>query len=567
MLAEFHLRNFVLIEDGTLRFGPGFNVIPGETGAGKSLVATALGIALGRDRFETRHIRKDAETATLTAVFDLPAASARDLAARYELDPEDLEEGLVIERRTSREGRGRITVAGRPTPLSRLRDLGRELIDIAAQGEATALREPARQRELLDRFGGLDADADTVASAHRTLRELVEEQAGGEARRRARREELERVRHHIAELEAIEPDPDGDAEPGARIAFLQHAARIRDFCAEAEDALYERDDAVVSRIGHFAREANDLGEAAPALADAAGHFDAAVGALDEAVRLLRDLAADTDVDEGELDRVAERREALRDLARKHGCDPTELRDVLDALAAREAELSARDADAAQLGPAIESAAAAYRAAALGLRAARERAGRKLAKEVKRRLGRLGMEQADFAVRQTPLVPDDASPAALARDAGAAGLDTVAFALRPNPGEAWGDLETTASGGETTRALLAVKAALSAQQRADVLFFDEIDAGVGGRLAAEIAEELVRLAGDRQVIAITHLPGIAARGATHLRVRKETTGKRTHTRIDPLDDDARVEEIAGMIRGSRSNATTLQQAREMLESGA
>jgi DNA repair protein RecN (Recombination protein N) len=568
MLAEFHLQNFVLIESGTLRFGPGLNILSGETGAGKSLVATALSVALGQSRFETRHIRSGAESATLTAVFELPVRRLRALGAELELDLAAAEEeGLILERTARREGRSRIAVGGRPVPLATLRELGRRLVDIAAQDEHTLLRDPAAQREILDRYGGLEEERAAVAAAYRRLNEIRERLEGGEALRRRRREELELVRHQRRELEAVGPDPEADAGIDERVAFLQNAAELRSFCTEAVEELYESDRAVADRLGSVEARARELAGCAPDLGEAAAQLESARVSLEEAVRLLRETEAATDVDEDELERTVERLHALQDLARRHEVELSELDDVLQRLAAREAELAGWQEEAANLEPELAAAADGYRTAAEALRRARRAAADRLTREVKKHLQGLGMGQAGFRIDLAPLAAGLDAPAELARAATAAGLDAVEFQLRPNPGEEWGTLAETASGGETTRAMLALKSAAGRAQPCEVLFFDEIDAGVGGRLGEPIAEHLEGLAAQRQVIAITHLPQIASHGAVHLCVRKETAKGRTRTTFGAVRGADRVAEIAGMIRGARSTETTLAQAREMLGEAA
>jgi DNA repair protein RecN (Recombination protein N) len=566
MLAELHLSNFVLAEDERLAFGPGFNAITGETGAGKSLIATALGIVLGASRFETRHIRKGADSARLTAVIELDADRQATIARDFDLDADELAAGgLVVDRRQTREGRGRIAIGGRPGTLSELRELGLRLVSIAAQDEESGLRRPERQREYLDRFGTLESRRDATASAWRRLRDLVDALEGGEEARRRRREELERLRYRIGELEALSPDPEADAALETRIAFLRNAARLREVCEGSVQLLYEDDGAAASRIGQVRHDLADLAELAPALEEAAGELDTAAAGVEEAVRLLRGVADQTEIDEGELEEAEDRRQALLDQARLHNAEVSELADVLDALRERVAELEGAEEESENLLPAIQTAADAYRNAALALRAGRQKAGGKLAEEVAAHFARLGMEQAAFAVRLEPLVDADAEAVRLARSGSAEGLDEVVFAIRPNPGEAWGTIAQTASGGEATRSLLAVRAALSNVEAQDVLFFDEIDAGVGGRLGTEIAAELAELARHRQVIAITHLPQVSARAATHLCVRKETVADRTLTHVEALAGEARIEEIASMIHGRNAGEAARQQAREMLGS--
>ena len=564
MLTEFRLRNFVLVEDGCLNFSSGLNIISGETGAGKSLLATALGIVLGSNRFLASHIRKDADSATLTAVFDLPEKRLKALEKVLDIDLSAArDEGLIIERRASRESKGRCALNGQTVPVATVREIGETLIDIAAQDEHSALRDPAMQRDFLDRFGKLNKEVTATAQAYRTLHNLVEQLLGGEALHQQRQQELDLITHQCEELAALAPDAQADAELEQQIAFLQNATALQDFCARGVETLYESEGALADTLGSLAQQAESLADCSPEVAGAEEHLRGALDQVEDAVRLMRDCLDKAELDPEAIDELTDRLFTLKELARKHNCEFTELADIHAKLEVRREELGSCLLDSDNLRPAVEAAAVEFRKASEELAAARRKAGKRLATAIKKELAKLGMPHADFAVELESLVEDDAPGEELAKLGSAHGLHEVNYTILPNPGEAWGTLAKTASGGEASRAMLAVKCALAQVVESDVLFFDEMDAGVGGRLGEPIAAQLASLAKKRQVIAITHLPQIASHGDTHLCVHKETTSGRTRTVIRALEDEERVTEIAHMIRGEKASETTHQQAREML----
>jgi DNA repair protein RecN (Recombination protein N) len=566
VLVEFHLRNFILIEDARLTFTEGLNILSGETGAGKSLLATALGTVLGNHRFQTGQIRKGAKSASLTAIFELPAATLTALETELEMDLSTArQEGFILERTIPREGRGRSAVNGRVVPLATLRQIGERLLDMAAQDEHNALREPAQQRYYLDLFGGLHKPGQRLTTSCRRFLNLYEQLQGGTALRVEREKELKDLQSELEDLSAVQPDPQVDAELEGRLSLLENADRIQQFCATAIDQLYESDHSLSSALGQIVRDAEDLAETVPDLQEGAQNLQESLAGLDDAVRSLRGVLDAVDANPEELEEIRERLILLKELARHHHCDLTELATVQQTLQQRSDELSESLFDIKDLKPAVQAAADQYCQDSAAMTRARKKAAKKLITAIAKHLSRLGMEKAEVEIRYLPQLDDLSDLDRLASLASPYGLDEVQYFIRPNPGEDWGLLSTIASGGETTRIMLAVKSSLASVVPCDVLFFDEIDAGVGGRLGEAIADQLLELSTVRQVIAITHLPQIASRGNHHLCVRKETRNRRTFTEILKVVGEERVHEIACMIRGDKSNATTLTQAREMLAS--
>lgn len=564
MLAELFIRQFVLFEDAHLSFSEGLTVISGETGAGKSLLATALSTVLAQTRFSTDSIREGADAATLTAVFHLSPQHIAELRSRLDVELPDAEsEGILIERTIARSGRSRSAICGVTVPGSTVRALGGELADLFAQNEHMRIREPGYQCDLLDAYGALEPMVSKVATVYGQARELLDRLEGGDAERLRREQEAARIRFHVDEINAFAPDPDTDAQLDELIGALEHADAIRAFCDHGVQALYEDDQAVCSLLGTLSVESSRVAPWSALVTRAGEGLEQAIAALDDVVHDLRAAADAVDGDPADLDRLNERRHALRELCRKHGCESHELPLVCERLSNRLAEIEGMTMDVAELEAAFAEKAQAFLSQAHALREARTTAAAKLAKSLRKHLKLLGMEHAEFMAVVESLEPKDADARAAVHAGGHRGLDTISFRLRPNPGEAWSLVSETTSGGETSRTLLAICTVLASAHRCGTLFFDEIDAGVGGRLGDPIGRHMHELARNRQVIAITHLPQVACYGQSHLCVRKRVSGGRTRTDVVPVLGDDRISEVASMIRGDESRQTTMQLAREML----
>jgi DNA repair protein RecN (Recombination protein N) len=310
-------------------------------------------------------------------------------------------------------------------------------------------------------------------------------------------------------------------------------------------------------------EAESLSEEISEIKNIATSLNDAIAAIDDAVNEMRTLADRAEANPGEQEELILRQNDLRDLANKHGCDVSELAEKLEELKKTLDELLEFENEDSDLMPKIIEAGQEFYKSATTLRDLRNKGGKKLSREIKKHLSKLGMENADFEVKVIALEKMELDYKELAKIGSENGLDEICFAIRPNKGENWGSITETASGGETTRTMLAIKCAAAKVNPCELQIFDEIDAGVGGRLGEAIANQLEELSKHRQVITITHLPQIAAKGENHLCVKKVTNKNRTTTTVTKLDGEERVIEIAEMIRGSKSNETTLSQAREMI----
>lgn len=547
MLRSLSIRDIVLIEVLDLDFRPGLNVLTGETGAGKSILLDALGLALGgRGRGEM--VRAGAAQGSVSAVFEIgPAHPARAVLADAGLPVED---ELILRRVALADGRTRAFVNDQRAGVELLRALGTTLVEIHGQHDDRGLLDAAGHRALLDAFAGVEAERAAVRTAWRDAASAEARLAEARAAAAGAERDAEFLRHAVAELDAFAPEPGEDARLDSARRLMQGAERLRGELARAAEALGPQ--GAEGAMGDALRR---LDRAAP---QAEGRLDAALAALDRAMNELGEAQAELDAaleamahDPHALERTEERLFALRALARKHQVAP-------DDLAALGAELSARlgavedsAATVAALEAEVAAARAAHALASATLGAARRAAAGRLDRAMADELPPLKMERAVF---RTAVMPDAPGPE---------GTESVAFTVAPNPGAPAGPIGRIASGGELSRFLLALKVCLAARAEGLSMVFDEIDRGVGGATADAVGRRLARLAEGAQVLVVTHSPQVAARGAYHWRIVKEVRDGSTLTRVVPLAPDARRDEIARMLSGERVTAAAQSAAAALL----
>lgn len=552
MLRELRIRNFAVIESVTVPFGPGLNVLTGETGAGKSILIDAILLIRGA-RAQTEIIRADQESATVEAVFDVAAhAPAAALLDEAGLAVEDGQ--VVIRRELSRAGRHRAFLNDSPVTVALLERLGDHLVEVHGQHEHQRLLEPVAQLELLDRFADADEPRERVAdlvAKYRTARDEVERARAGE-RDRAQREDL--LRFQVGELDAARLRPGEEEALRTERRRLQNAERLATGLASLQALLDEDPEAVASRLARAARVLQDLARLDPEFGKPVDAVEGARAHVEDALAGVRDLRERLAVEPGRLEAVDERLDALTRLKRKYGETEEAMLAFRDG-AARELErLGRHDEILAQSERTLGDLRGELQAAADALAERRAAAARRLAGEVQREIRALGMERAVFEIALDRLGFDDISPR---------GLDRVEFRLGTNPGEAVKPLARVASGGELSRVMLAVKAVLAKADRVPTMIFDEVDAGIGGRVAGVVAQKLAGAAEGRQVLCVTHLPPIAARAHHHVRVEKRVRAGRTRVGVATLSGEERVEEIARMLAGEVVTETARGHARELL----
>ncbi|MEM9800228.1 MAG: DNA repair protein RecN [Planctomycetota bacterium] len=573
MLVELLLQDLALFERAGLEFGTGLNAVTGETGAGKSLLVDALELLLGR-RARAAMVRKGAERARVEGRFVLPLEGYGELVADWLAEnlPEALEERdrddeleLILTRTIGRDGRSRAHVNHRPVTQSLLRALAAQLVEIHGQNEHQRLFEPVEQLRLVDAFGGLQ---DAVAG-YRERRERwldlaarLEDLEAGESERLQR---LDLVRFQAAEL--AEADPSADEVDGLRSEreLLRHAADVGADVGAALHELTEADAPALDVVRRAERALEAWEEKIAPLAEPVQGLREASLLLEEVSRQLAAFLDGVDVDPARLQAVEDRLGMLERLARKYGTDVAGLEERRRALDDELEMALGGSVDRDELEAEVAEARAAVEESARRLTRARKGLAKKLQRAVEAGLADLGLARAQFSMALTPNAVSGDGLDADRRRFGPTGAEAVELLLAANPGEDPQPLRRVASGGEAARIFLALRGALAVRRSTPTLVFDEVDAGVGGRLGPEVARNLERLGRHHQVLCVTHLPAIAARAARHLRVAKEVDGGRTRTRTEALTGAAREAEIADMIAGGADEPTALAEAKRLLES--
>jgi DNA repair protein RecN (Recombination protein N) len=551
MLLSLTIRDVVLIDRLDLAFSPRLSVLTGETGAGKSILLDALGLALGA-RAESGLVRHGAEQAVVVASFDIAAnESVRAILAEQGMEAEDT---LLLRRIVGIDGRSRGFVNDQPASVGLMKQLGDGLVEIQGQFEQRGLLDAAGHRALLDAFA---ADPETIAAVARHWRDwraARQAREAAEAEIAKARDDEEWLRHAVAELDALKPESGEEMQLADRRGQLMHRAQT----AEAMNAAWRELDGQ--------RGAEHALNAAARLLEkvrdkAGGRLDPAIAALEraivettEAAALLDIVRRDDRADDTKLDSVEERLFLLRTIARKHGVPVDGLSALRIALAGRLGALEDGGTQLKRLIAAEQQARSEYRQASEALTALRRRTADRLDRAVQAELAPLKLERARFATNLQPRAEAEWGPD---------GAERVIFEVATNPGAAPGPLARIASGGELSRFLLALKLVLARVSRVPTIIFDEVDAGVGGAVAAAVGERLQRLGDDLQVLVVTHSPQVAARGAQHWRVAKFQRETVTITQVEPLGPEARLEEIARMLSGASITAEARAAADSLL----
>jgi len=557
MLQELRIRDLAIIEDLRVEFAPGLNVLSGETGAGKSILVDALGLVVG-GRAASDLLRAGAEAAVVEAVFRLSARpDVRETLAALGLDPAD---EMVVRRSVAPGGKGKAHVNGSPVTQAMLSEITDALVEIHGQHEHQRLLRREFHLDCLDRAAALSDLRARVAQAARRAGDLARERNALRLSVEERIRQIDYLRFQVDEIRKADPEPGEDERLAAERSRLAHAARLAEIAAGAEAGLYSGEGAAVDVLGRAATALREGARLDPSLAAGAERVEAALREVEDVAAGLRDYAEKAVLDPDRLAEVDARLEALRKLARKYGPGMDGVRAALAQAEEKLALLEGHDERLAAIEKACTAAEDEGRALARELSAARRRAAWGLERKVREELAALGMPQGAFEVHfaDEPFPPPGF---------GERGADRVEFLFSPNPGEPPRPLSRVASGGELARTMLALQNVLAAGDLPTTFVFDEADAGVGGRLADAVGRRLSDLASTHQVLCITHLPQIAARGAWHLRVIKEQRRGRTTARVEPLEGEARVEEIARMSGGAQVTETTRAHARDLLARGA
>lgn len=552
MLTHIVIRDLAIVDHVELHLGQGMTALTGETGAGKSILVDALGFVLG-DRADSNSVRHGCKRAEISAAFDLnDNRAAQQWLADNELDNDD---ECLVRRTISKDGRSKGYINGSPVTMQALREFAETLVDIHGQHEHQSLMRPGMQGALLDAYAAHIDLVQAVANSWREWRKAHREieQLRSAANDRAAR--LDFLRYQVNELESLAPAEDEYAQLDVEQKQLANLGRLQETSQAIINSLDEDElgnvNSMLARASQMLRELADIDDT---LAGHAATLDDAMANIDDVVKSLRHYQDRLDAEPGRLEAVENRLAALLEVARKHHCEPDRLPGLLEQLQQELDTLDHADSHLESLQARLADLARDYEQAAGKLGASRKKAARKLADTISAHMQELGMPGGEFAI------------VLHAREAGEYhehGMERIEFQVTANPGQPLQALTRVASGGELSRISLAIQVAAAHTTGIPVLVFDEVDVGIGGGVAEIVGRQLHALAANRQVMCVTHLPQVAACADHHINVSKHVEAGQTHTRLQPLNETARVEEIARMLGGVKITEQTLAHAREML----
>ena len=563
MLTNLIVQNYALLDEVNIEFSSGLNILTGETGSGKSILIGALELILG-SRATKDAIRSGMDSATVEGLFEWKSDEPM-IPLPEDLDIELEDRTLIIRRDVTRDGRSRCTVNGHPVTVTVLKRLGEFLVDLHGQHDHQSLLDQGTHINFLDGFGDIKRLKEQVAhtfrhfsGAARALKQLDEENL-------ATRERRELYQFQLEELEKADVYPGEEGELEQELAVLEHAEQLIQVASTAYEALSQREDAVIDQLIQIIRSLEDIERIDVSLSEPVSNARSARYYLDDVVVFLQQYRDRIEFDPVRLDEVQERLEQLKMLKRKYGGTLKEVCVYRDRMADEINRLETADEHRSELEEALEQARKNLTVKAEKLSTARKKTASRLETRVVKELTELGMKKTRFQVHigwhevaDGPIVIEGKS-----YQADASGMDHVEFLISPNQGEELKPLVHIASGGEISRVMLALKVILAESDQVRTLVFDEVDLGIGGRIAESIGQKLKLLSQSHQVLCITHLHQVACWGHTHFTVHKESSRGRTVTQINHLDQDGRVQEIARMLAGETVDDMAVTHAREIL----
>lgn len=560
MLAALRVRDLVLIEALDLELHQGFNVLTGETGAGKSILVEAIGLALGA-RGKTQLVRAGAEAAEVEALFDI----GDDQRVRHRLAGAgwDENEELLVRRHIPAEGRARCYLNGHPVPLSLLSSLARGLSELSSQHEHHSLTDAATHLFSLDAFAQLEGPREEVKRGYTAVVEAIDELERLRSREREQSQRIELLTYQLEQLRALDPRPGEEEELEAERGVRLSAQRLLEATRGGEEALYSGEGAVTEVVSRVCEEVREVAGIDKALAAVAAQLGEALALLEDGADQLRRYADGFDADPDRLAFVEERLAHYSKLRRLLGSPEGDLAERYEEVRSELDDLESHDQQVIEARRGLDAALARAGERATALSAKRKAAARRLGRAFAAELSDLGMGQARIEVKVEPARGGD--PSIGGAKLSETGLDRVEFLIAPNPGEPARPLRSIASGGELSRAALALKRALSGVGPVGTYVFDEIDAGISGAVADMVGRKLREVSRHHQVLCVTHLPQVAALADAHFRVAKVRRGKRTVTTITELDPEGRIEEVARMLSGSQVTETSRAAAKELIGS--
>jgi DNA repair protein RecN (Recombination protein N) len=543
VLSLLRIKNLALVEELEWQIAPGFIAVTGETGAGKSIIIGALQLLLG-ERADKSLIRTGADACTVEAVFtgdDLQKLNA--LLEETGVEPSGDE--LIIKRTFSATGSNRQFINGSPTTLVVLKSLGDELVDLHGPHDHQSLLSPEKQLALLDGFARTQEALAEYQKHFMHLQGLVAEHSALNTAETAREQELDLLRHQVNEINAAKLEAGEEDQIQARYRLASNSQRLIELASGISQRLAEADDSVLAQLAETQRLLRELEKIDKSVAQFVAGHETAVVELSEIARSLSDYAEKLDLDPAQLAALEQRVSLFETLKRKYGASIAEVIEFGARAAERMRKIEGRDAELERLTAEIEEARASLNRCGEALRKLRAKAAPRLSDNVRRNLRDLGFRQSEFEAKLAPL-----------EEPRVTGFDAVELLFSPNPGEPLKPLRSIASSGEISRLMLAIKSALAAHDAIPLLIFDEIDANVGGEIAHAVGAKMRTLAGEHQVICITHLPQVAATASSHFVVTKEVMRGRTHSQLHEVSGKARREEIARMLGGKSESALQL-----------
>ncbi len=551
MLSLLHIENIALIEGADIQFDPGFNVLTGETGAGKSIVVDSISAVLG-ERTSRELIRTGAKSALVHAVFtDVPQLTW--LADNGITQGEE----LLLQREIQTDGRNACRVNGKLVTVTQLRELGRQLLNIHGQHDGQQLLDPASHLGYLDRFGHTAARLEDFQQTYRTLAAVKKQISALEMDEAERSRRVDTLTYQIKELERANLKPGEDEELDQRKNLLRSAGKLMDAVKAAEYALYgdEESQGAVALIGEAEGEIRGVARYSQQMAALAETLSQLRCLADDAAEQLRDAGEELNFSPDELDELESRLDTLYRLKKKYGSTVAEMLDYLARCREELDQIQFADDTIAKLEKELERLRKEAAAKAQELSKERQAAAELLQRRVQEELSQLDMPKVRFQAEFSPKAGEWAMDET--------GMDEVQFLMSANVGEALKPIQKVASGGELARIMLALKNVLAEDDGIGSLVFDEVDTGVSGRAAQKVAEKMAQVARYKQVLCVTHLPQIAAMADTHFCVEKGERGGRTYTQVNRLEHQARQQELARLMGGASVTAAILNSAQELL----
>jgi len=565
VLAELHIRDFAIISEINISFSPGFNAFTGETGAGKSIIIDALDLVLG-GRASPDMVRTGASSSLIQAMFVLEGDVLREVSELLASNGLDPSEELIITREISSSGRSSARINGSLVPVTLLRQLGENLVDITGQSEHLVLLRPSAQRDVLDHYAGAIDLCSEVSQLYNEIRQVQSELDALVSGQREAERRADMLRYQIEEISSADLQPGEDEELLKRRNLLANAEKLAQLADNAYQSLYSSSTSAIDQLQQAQSLLEELVRFDNSLSSNLDMISEAVVAVEEASLSIRRYRDSIEFDPGMLEVVEERLDLINRLKRKYGATIEEILQYRDSAEAELSDIENSDEKIRKLETQLENLRQQLAQKAKDLSSIRSKAAKDLGRKIEQELKDLLMTNAQIEIRVGYKQPSDYSISIDGTEVGIdqTGADDIELLVSPNPGEPLKPIAKVASGGEISRIMLAIRTVLSAADNTPTLVFDEVDVGIGGRSGRIVGEKLAGLASNHQVIAITHLAQVAAYADTHFKITKVIQDNLTTTRVDKLDREGIRHELAAMLGGMPVTDRSLQSADELID---